>query len=133
MFTATITNSIDNQFGGKDVSVSYTNGVKTYEGVLTGITDDTRLKVLIQEQVDFYNQSAQFQPTTGLVDLTPAPAATPPAPTQDEVDRQTFQDNLQTLRQVQRGIACGILDQGADADLLVTLKKLYVDKYLPLL
>lgn len=132
MFTATILDTQVNQYGSKDITVSYTDGTTTYQDTVKGVVDDDTLNQAIQDKIAFYTKSSQFNPTMGPVDLTPVSPIEPPTPTQNELDRTTYGSNVQILRQILAAMKVGVLPAGSDADIVATLTKDYKAEYLNL-
>jgi hypothetical protein len=108
MYTATkLGDSANKELQRRIVTVQFDNGeghvfVKDFSFSLTSTAE--QIKRIVQSYLDEIN----FVPPV-IDDLTPTPDPTPEPPTQAELDRQEWEEDLLKLEKVQKLITLGVL------------------------
>jgi hypothetical protein len=137
MYTAKIVEKIENQYGGVDITVLFTNGTeKEIRHIFSGITSKDDLKKKISQQIEFYTLSDGLKQDISVdevVDLTKKEVIVEKAKeiTDDQKKRDVYVQLAIRQDAFKKDIARGVIDSTYPeyVDVCSKLKAKYKPEY----
>lgn len=118
-----------------DITVEFSDGIVTKTVPFNRLTDPSKVKQILQNQINQYQAITGLVVKNGLVDFTPAD---PTPPTAEEVARDKFLADLRLWAVLSSPLG-GLINANEEqlvaltADTYTRLSQTYIDAYLPYL